>query len=265
MTARPDRRPRPRGDGLVTPVSSRRVFSVRAALGDLDETERHQGGLRRPRQDLVVEVGRLLGGAGGIDRCSPCSSIARARRCQRLQPGSRVRHLDYYANRVERRLAVKDNFGAAAPVFKRAGACPLASQGKQTLDPTHNAPPVVSRWGVRVSWAAFAGPLACGLLLVLAWFFWGPGSSIGASRRRSPVGGRRRPGLCRLAQRPGGPIRLGRRGRRWESLGYQAGVAEYGLSVLADFQHALLLRLEETRPMPVCDRPGWRAKHPERY
>ena len=31
---------------------------------------------------------------------------------------------------------------------------------------------------------------------------------------------------------------------RWESLGYQAGAADYALSVVADFQHVLLLRLE---------------------
>ena len=31
---------------------------------------------------------------------------------------------------------------------------------------------------------------------------------------------------------------------RWESSGYQTGVAEYELSVIADFQHRLLLRLE---------------------
>lgn len=31
---------------------------------------------------------------------------------------------------------------------------------------------------------------------------------------------------------------------RWESPGYQAGVAEHELSVIADFQHGLLLRLE---------------------
>ena len=31
---------------------------------------------------------------------------------------------------------------------------------------------------------------------------------------------------------------------RWESPGYQSGVAEQALSVVADFQHALLLRLE---------------------
>ena len=31
---------------------------------------------------------------------------------------------------------------------------------------------------------------------------------------------------------------------RWESAGYQAGIAEHELSVVADFQHSLLLRLE---------------------
>ncbi|MFC5522636.1 hypothetical protein ACFPP7_17230 [Polaromonas jejuensis] len=31
---------------------------------------------------------------------------------------------------------------------------------------------------------------------------------------------------------------------RWESSSYQTGVAEYALSVIADFQHVLLLRLE---------------------
>jgi toxin CptA len=31
---------------------------------------------------------------------------------------------------------------------------------------------------------------------------------------------------------------------RWETLSYQAGIAEYELSVIADFQHRLLLRLQ---------------------
>jgi toxin CptA len=83
------------------------------------------------------------------------------------------------------------------------------------------------------------------LLLVLAWFFQGAGLldwrialalalCLGAALRRYGLAQR-----LRRANLPGTA-----RSGAGKAPGYQAGVAEYGLSVLADFQHALLLRLE---------------------
>ena len=43
---------------------------------------------------------------------------------------------------------------------------------------------------------------------------------------------------------PVGTLAWDGQGWRWESQGYQAGVAEQQLSVIADFQHVLLLRIE---------------------
>ena len=43
---------------------------------------------------------------------------------------------------------------------------------------------------------------------------------------------------------PGGQLAWDGDVWRWESAGYQAGIAEHELSVVADFQHSLLLRLE---------------------
>lgn len=51
---------------------------------------------------------------------------------------------------------------------------------------------------------------------------------------------------------------------RWESPGYQAGVAEQNLSVVADFQHVLLLRLENQAKASMW---LWTERHalPERW
>lgn len=110
----------------------------------------------------------------------------------------------------------------------------------------HNAPPVVYPLGrSRFLGAFLLGLWLCGLLLTLLWFFqttrqpdWrialallcvaGAGAAAYTGWRNAPAG------------------RLAWDGQvwRWESPGYQAGAAEYELSVLADFQRALLLRLE---------------------
>ena len=110
----------------------------------------------------------------------------------------------------------------------------------------HNAPPVVYPLGrSRFLGTFLLGLWLCGLLLTVLWYFHGTrqldwrlglaaiaalGAGVAAYTgwRRSPVG--------QLAW-DGGVW-------RWESGGYQAGVAEYELSVLADLQHYLLLRLE---------------------
>ena len=109
----------------------------------------------------------------------------------------------------------------------------------------HSSPPVVyplgrshsQAWVLLAIWAA-------GLLAVLAWFRAGPvadwkvllalvsvllaGVAAFAGWKNSPIG------------------QLAWDGRvwRWESSGYQSGVAEQHLSVIADFQSLLLLRLE---------------------
>jgi len=111
---------------------------------------------------------------------------------------------------------------------------------------THNAPPVVYPLGrSRLLGVLLLSLWLCGLLLTLAWFLqaadqpaWrtglvcvllaGTAAAAGTGWRNTPVG--------QLAW--DGEV------WRWESPGYQAGVAEYSLSVLADFQHVLMLRLE---------------------
>ena len=109
----------------------------------------------------------------------------------------------------------------------------------------HSSPPVVyplgrshsQAWVLLAIWAA-------GLLAVLVWFRAGPvadwkvllalvsvllaGVAAFAGWKNSPIG------------------QLAWDGRvwRWESSGYQSGVAEQRLTVIADFQSLLLLRLE---------------------
>lgn len=111
---------------------------------------------------------------------------------------------------------------------------------------SHNAPPVVYPLGrSRFLGALLLGLWLCGVALTLLTFFlgarqldWrimlaavfvaGAGTAAFTSWRNAPAG--------RLAW--DGEI------WRWESPGYQAGAAEYSLSILADFQNILLLRLE---------------------
>jgi toxin CptA len=110
----------------------------------------------------------------------------------------------------------------------------------------HNAPPVVYPLGrSHFLGALLLGLWLLGLLGVLLWHFqgvvqlgWrlvlmggsvlGAGVAAGIAWHRAPVG------------------RLVWDGEawRWESPGYQTGAIEYELCVLGDFQHLLLLRLE---------------------
>lgn len=111
---------------------------------------------------------------------------------------------------------------------------------------THNAPPVVYPLGrSRFLGALLLGLWLCGLLLTLLWFFQGTGRldwrialalvCVAAAGAAAYAGWR---------NAPAGQLAWDGEVWRWESPGYQAGVAEYGLSVLADFQNILLLRLE---------------------
>ena len=111
---------------------------------------------------------------------------------------------------------------------------------------THNAPPVVYPLGrSRFLGALLLGLWLCGLLLTLLWLLQGAGwfdwrialalVCVVAAGAAAYVGWR---------NAPAGQLAWDGAVWRWESPGYQAGVAEYGLSVLADFQNILLLRLE---------------------
>jgi toxin CptA len=111
---------------------------------------------------------------------------------------------------------------------------------------THNAPPVVYPLGrSRFLGVLLLGLWLCGLLLVLAWFFLGAGLlDWRIALALACVLGAGAAAYAGWRNAPAGQLAWDGEVWRWESPGYQAGVAEYGLSVLADFQHALLLRLE---------------------
>jgi len=110
---------------------------------------------------------------------------------------------------------------------------------------THNAPPVVyplgrSRfqgWVLVALWCA-------GLLLALFWFYatrqldWRmllAGTAIAVAGAAACIGWK---------NAPTGQLAWDGQCWRWESPGYQTGIAEQQLSVIADFQHLLLLRIE---------------------
>jgi toxin CptA len=111
---------------------------------------------------------------------------------------------------------------------------------------THNAPPVVYPLGrSRFLGALLLGLWLCGLLLSLLWFLqsgrptdWRIGLDLAF------VAGAGTAAYIGWRNAPAGLLAWDGEVWRWESPGYQAGVAEYTLSVLGDFQHALLLRLE---------------------
>jgi len=111
---------------------------------------------------------------------------------------------------------------------------------------THNAPPVVYPLGrSRFLGALLVGLWLCGVLLALAWFrqtAGQPGWRIALVFVSVAGAGA---AACRgWWNTPAGQLAWDGEVWRWESPGYQAGVAEYSLSVLADFQQVLMLRLE---------------------
>jgi len=111
---------------------------------------------------------------------------------------------------------------------------------------THNAPPVVYPLGR----SRFLGGLLlclwlCGLLLTLLWFLRGNGRlDWRIALALVFVAGAGVAAYTGWRNAPAGQLAWDGEVWRWESPGYQAGVAEYSLSVLADFQNRLLLRLE---------------------
>jgi toxin CptA len=110
---------------------------------------------------------------------------------------------------------------------------------------THNAPPVVYPLGRSHFQGWFLlGFWVAGLLLLLLWFYvtrqldWRMDLAVAAV-----VGA----GVAARAgwnSAPAGQLAWDGEVWRWESLSYQTGIAEQELSVIADFQQLLLLRLE---------------------
>ena len=109
----------------------------------------------------------------------------------------------------------------------------------------HNAPPVVYPLGR----SHFLGRLLLvlwlgGLLLAMLWLYtsqrldWRIGSALLAVLG---AGVAARAGWNNL---PAGQLVWDGKAWRWESASYRAGIAEYEVSVIADFQSRLLLRLE---------------------
>ncbi|EJL78655.1 hypothetical protein PMI15_04248 [Polaromonas sp. CF318] len=111
---------------------------------------------------------------------------------------------------------------------------------------THNAPPVVYPLGrSRFLGALLLGLWLCGLSLTLLWFLQGAGRlDWRIVLALVFVAGAGAAAYVSWRNAPAGQLAWDGEVWRWESPGYQAGVAEYGLSVLADFQNILLLRLE---------------------
>lgn len=110
---------------------------------------------------------------------------------------------------------------------------------------THNAPPVVYPLG-RSSFQAYllASVWGAGLLVAIAWFY-----ASGRIDWRIPLvavfvlfAGFAAHGGWKNS--PAGNLAWDGQLWRWESPGYQTGVAEQQLSVLADFQNVLLLRIK---------------------
>ncbi|MEO7953844.1 MAG: hypothetical protein ABIR35_07105 [Polaromonas sp.] len=109
----------------------------------------------------------------------------------------------------------------------------------------HNAPPVVYPLGR----SSFLGGMLlalwlCGLTLAVLWLYaaqrldWRVGTAFATVLS---AGVAARSGWATL---PMGQLAWDGKAWRWESAGYQAGVAEYEISVIADFQSRMLLRLE---------------------
>lgn len=110
---------------------------------------------------------------------------------------------------------------------------------------THNAPPVIYPLGrSRFLGRLLLGVWLAGLVLVLFWYSiareldWRLVISFAAV---AGTGVAARIGWNNAAA---GQLTWDGEFWRWESSSYQTGIAEYELSVIADFQHMLLLRLE---------------------
>ena len=109
----------------------------------------------------------------------------------------------------------------------------------------HNAPPVVYPLGRShfQNWLLLSLWLA-GLLLVLLWIYftrqvnWRTVLALFAVLLAGVAA------YTGAKSAPAGQLAWTGEVWRWESVSYQTGIAEYELSVVADFQHRLLLRLQ---------------------
>jgi toxin CptA len=110
---------------------------------------------------------------------------------------------------------------------------------------THNAPPVVYPLGRSGLLGGVLSGLWCaGMLLAALWLYTSRPSGwaiflVAASVLLAAVAA-----LFGWKNSPVGQLAWDGQFWRWESQGYQAGVAEQQLCVIADFQHILLLRIE---------------------
>jgi hypothetical protein len=109
----------------------------------------------------------------------------------------------------------------------------------------HNAPPVVYPLGrSRFQVWLLLGLWLAGLLVVSLWVYvvqqvdW---RTVLALVAVLASGGAAYTGV---KSAPAGQLAWDGEVWRWETLSYQAGIAEYELSVVVDFQHRLLLRLQ---------------------
>jgi toxin CptA len=110
---------------------------------------------------------------------------------------------------------------------------------------THNAPPVVYPLGRSRFQGWLLAFVWCGGLLLAFWWaaamrqidwrIFLAGGCIAAAGVTAYIGWK---------NAPVGQLAWDGQHWRWESPGYQTGIAEQQLSVIADFQHLLLLRIE---------------------
>ena len=110
---------------------------------------------------------------------------------------------------------------------------------------THSAPPVVYPLGRSRSQAFFLlGLWLAGVLLALSWFLTIPQLDwrLALVCVCSLIGGWA--ALSHWHSAPVGQLGWDGQNWRWESSGYQTGIAEQQLFILADFQHLMLLRIE---------------------
>ncbi|MDP3708691.1 MAG: hypothetical protein Q8R56_11495 [Polaromonas sp.] len=110
---------------------------------------------------------------------------------------------------------------------------------------THSAPSVVYPLGRShfLAWLLLGLWLA-GLLLVLLWFYLTRQLDWRMALAFAAILGAGGAARANWANAPVGQLAWDGEVWRWESASYQTGIAGYELSVIADFQRLLLLRLE---------------------
>jgi len=110
---------------------------------------------------------------------------------------------------------------------------------------THNAPPVVYPLGrSRFQGWLLLGLWLAGVLLVLFWFHLARQPDWRMALAVAAVCGAGALAWVGWKKVPSGRLAWDGEVWHWESQAYQAGVAGYELSVIADFQKMLLLRLQ---------------------